>query len=313
MSFYGKIYNSIGNAFRRLKFTNENQSNKDVLKNTALSNSFMLEAQTANDHTTIGAGNRWLGMVNQDGTCLIYHLAAGTQYDSINIINDIEKNSEYDELIDFGDIITIQSPAYDEAGHLTGVVSKKYKLQEVPEVTEVIEAVESIKVINEVLGLPLGEGEELPEDTLLNRMTSTEATNADQGDRITTLENVTDVVLGLSIDKESGQITSTLVNRVEDLETSMGDLEDIGMLPDGDMSVAAILGDFTEVSGGRKSLADILGNLDHEVGENKNFAEELGTLQKTMSLVVKQLDTIDLTLESINERLTALETPDINS
>ena len=313
MSFYGKIYTAVGEAFKRIKFINSGKDNTEIP--TDLENDFILEAKSADDNIYLHSGNRWIGFKGADDNGLIYHLGPGDSSETIEVINDITQEADYDTLISWGDIITIQSPMYDETGHLSGSTTKKYKLEEVPEVSEVADAVNSIKDLNTVVGLPLPEGEELPDTSLLARMTAAEEINIDQGERLDTLESITDQVLGLTIDPNTGEVTSTLVKRVSDLEVAIGDLSEVEIEApeDEELSVAMILGNLAKVSSGRKNLAEILGNLDAEVGAERNFASEIGTLQKTLNLAVKQLDAIDLTIQSLNERLTALEEQDINS
>ncbi len=313
MSFYGKIYTAVGEAFKRIKFINSGKDNTEIP--TDLENDFILEAKSADDNIYLHSGNCWIGFKGSDDNGLIYHLGPGDSSETIEVINDITQDADYDTLISWGDIITVQSPMYDEAGHLSGSTTKKYKLEEVPEVSEVADAVNSIKDLNTVVGLPLSEGEELPDTSLLVRMTAAEEINTDQGERLDTLESITDSILGLTIDPNTGEVTSTLVQRVSDLETAVGDLSEVGIeMPEGeDLSVAAIFGDLTQVSAERKNLAEILGSLDTEVGAQRTFAGEIGTLQKTLNLAVKQLDAIALIIEDLNERLTALEEQDINS
>ena len=292
MSFYGKVYATIGNAFKRLKFDNSGKNNEAIPTN--LPDSLILEAHTSSDHAPIKSNNRWITFAESDGACLIGHGSPGSEAGQIDIIGAIGNAATYDGLITFGDIITINCPTYDSAGHIVGYTAKKYKLEEVPEVSDVIATVEDVQTINTVLGLPLADGVELPNESLIDRVANVESVNTDQDERLNDLEDIAETVLDMAIDPETGLAVSGLERRVTALEKMIGDLEDIGMImPEGkDMSVTNIFGDFTEVSGGRRSLADILGNLDHEVGEQRNFAEELGTLQRNVALILKHLDLV---------------------
>lgn len=310
MSFYGKIYTTLGNAFKRFKFINSGKNNTTVLSEFS-SDDVLLQADAANDYAIIESGNAWVGFADVDGNCKIYH--AKPQVENSNQVQDIvyeidNSGDSYDSLITFGNIITIQSPTFDAAGHINGYQSKRYKLEEVPDLSEVAFAVQDVETLNTVVGLPLPEGEDLPGATLLNRVDILENTFNKYDDRIETLESATDTYLELKRNDDGVIIGSNLVDRVGSLETKMGDLTDtgvevtkltvpvifgdlssVGIEPETSLSVASILGDLSQVSVKRTSLAEILGDLDSAVGENKNFAEELGALRNNVSLILKHL------------------------
>lgn len=291
MSFYGKVYNVIGNAFKRFKFTNKGKDSESAPN--SFSSEVTVDAETANDFLTVASGNGWLGFKKEDeGECGIYHLAprSSVSTKAQDLIKDVKNEATYDTLITFGDVITLQSPTFDEAGHINGYTTKKYKLEEVPEVGEVIATVQDVETINNVLGLPLAEGVTLPSEPLLDRVSSTETVNTNQNERIGKLEDIAEQILGVVIDPETGLAVSALEQRIKALENMIGDLHEVDMeIPDDQLSVAAIFGNLRDVASGRSSLADILGNLDEEFGVHKNYATELGTLSKNVALILKHL------------------------
>jgi hypothetical protein len=121
MGFYGRIYTALDSAIKRLKFKNCDKS-KTTIPDFV---DGQITAETSTDAFTLESGNAWLGFTvdaNQKSG-IIYHAKAQTgSQNGKDIINGgvVEKNPNYDILITFGDILTVESPTYDEAGHFNG-------------------------------------------------------------------------------------------------------------------------------------------------------------------------------------------------
>ena len=186
MSFYGKIYQEVGNAFRNFLFGNKDKTSVEFPEDENVTNDIMFEAGTSFDRGIVKSGNRWIQMaVPEDGlgnSVEVYHGPAGgetTTFTTVSGIKSFTTDAELQEkqkLIDdgkymgFGKGISFDTFTFDKAGHVVETDSVTYVLPESPNLNLGQELSESIDLINEVIGLPLPEGEELPEDNIFTRL-----------------------------------------------------------------------------------------------------------------------------------------------
>lgn len=289
MGFYGRIYTALDSAIKRLKFKNCDKTQVNIPEFI----DGQVTAESPSDVFTLQSGNAWLGFTANENqkTGIIYHAKAQTvSQNGKDIISGGVAGGDpnYDTLITFGDILTVESPTYDEAGHFNGYQTKRFKLEEVPDIVEIVDAVKDVEDLKQVVGV----AQEPPTKTLLGRVDTLEINYGTYDSRIENLEQTTDTYLEIERDNE-GKITgSNLANRTEALEKYIGnlydtgakgaelnipmifgDLSSVGVKPN-TISVASVLGDLSQVSAfEHKNLAEILGNLT-PLGET-DFATEL--------------------------------------
>ena len=204
MSFYGKIYAQMDDVFHLFQFDNvENNAN---LYTTKLADNFVLGAESFNDKLIMKAGNSWIQFVkipnpfkDELGDAVeIYHGAPmkGEEYagkaekiitnitpgalynrlisDNSTLLTNTEKNTlkgyrSEGKLLFFGDTISISSPTYDKAGHITGYKSADYILSEIPRLEEFLDMSNDIIELQEVVG-PDGYPDGSPEGTISYRL-----------------------------------------------------------------------------------------------------------------------------------------------
>lgn len=132
MSFYGKIYQQLGNVFNRLTFKSKIHSEDEAVP-TGENNEIILTAEFQGDNMSLSAGNGWIVFKKDEGNgCEIYHGAPSS--DSVYKDSTIEAIDEDPSktIIDFGDKITLKTPTFDKAGHFSGYSSQDYVLAEIP-------------------------------------------------------------------------------------------------------------------------------------------------------------------------------------
>lgn len=170
----------------------------------------MFEAGTSFDRGIVKSGNRWIQMAQpEDGktnAVEIYHGEAGGVTDSFTVITEIksfttdEELEEKQELIDegkymgFGKGVVFSTFTYDKAGHIVETDSQTYVLPESPNLNLGQELSDSIDLINDAIGLPLPEDEELPEKNIYTRLDE--------------LEEIAETVEQLDFDVYGGTIPS---------------------------------------------------------------------------------------------------------
>lgn len=179
MSFYGKIYEQMGNVFNRVGFKNKKTQTKEDFPVSSQIKDFVLQANSEGDKLTLSAGNSWIALVETpDDTdpliCSIYHQPPqkdlpNTAFATISELDQgyffkqsaskKEEIKNSDIYLDFGDKITFSSLQYDEAGHVYDVENKDYVLAEIPNLDEILEANDNIQY------LLLAVGEDFDADT----------------------------------------------------------------------------------------------------------------------------------------------------
>ena len=199
MSFYGKIYAQMDSVFNSFYF--DNTENSTAFPGGKL-NDFDLGAESFNDKVIMKAGNSWIQFVKipnpipeEHGDAVeIYHgppmtdkthagsskkvitnIQAGSLYnrlvsDSSTLLTQREKDTlkgyrSEGKLLFFGDTITISSPTYDKAGHITGYDTSSYILSEIPRLEESLNVSNDIIELQEIVGVE-GYPEECAEGTL---------------------------------------------------------------------------------------------------------------------------------------------------
>lgn len=195
MSFYGKIYNQIGNIFNKFIFVVHPQNRADKYRNPLPTEKteIILTSQTNGDSLSLENGNRWIsfGPGDKENSCYIYHSIPTPLADKFDnqedfliseIRNDLTK-AEKDEFIegekkdyyiDLGGKITLKTPVFDRTGHICKYNIQEYLFAEAPNLQELRDAVKDVNELKTIVGLPF-DGE-LPEENLLivtNRLNST--------------------------------------------------------------------------------------------------------------------------------------------
>lgn len=171
----------------------------------------MFEAGTSFDRGIVQSGNRWIQMAQpEDGktnAVEIYHAEPGgsEQKNFITVagVKDFVTDNELkekQELIDdgyymgFGKGIVFNTFVYDKAGHIVDTSAQTFILPESPNLNLGQELSDSIDLINDAIGLPLDEGEELPEKNIYTRLDE--------------LEEIAETVEQLDFDVYGGTIPS---------------------------------------------------------------------------------------------------------
>lgn len=187
MSFYGKVFAQMDDVFDSFYF--DNVEKNASLYTGKLQDDFILGAESFNDKFIMKAGNSWIQFVKianpikgESGDAVeIYHgppmagkdyageakksittIKAGSLYnrlvsDSSILLSQKEKDTlkgyrSEGKLIFFGDTITISSPLFDKAGHITGYDSTDYIVSEVPRLEEFLDMANDIIELQEVVG-----------------------------------------------------------------------------------------------------------------------------------------------------------------
>jgi hypothetical protein len=124
MSFYGKIYQEVVDIFNRLKFKNNTSSNNFPTSTPA---EITLMANGGEDAAIIEAGNKWIQFEkNGDLTCKMYHKKSGVTNKNIMTLTDKDDKVKKDTVIGYGDKIIIQTPEFDDAGHIVRHTQKTF-------------------------------------------------------------------------------------------------------------------------------------------------------------------------------------------
>ena len=200
MSFYGKIYAQMDNVFDSFYF--DNVEKNSTFYTGKLADDFILGAESFNDKLIMKAGNSWIQFVKiknpiqgELGDAVeIFHgapmtgedhqgnvskvitsIKAGNQYntliaDNSTLLTQKEKDTlkgyrSEGKLLFFGDTLTISTPKFDKAGHITGYDASSYILSEVPRLEEFLGMSNDIIELQEVVGVE-GYPEECAEGTL---------------------------------------------------------------------------------------------------------------------------------------------------
>lgn len=217
MSFYGKIYQEVGNAFRNFLFGNKDKTSTSFPKDDNVTENIMFEAGTSFDQGIVQSGNRWIKMAKPENgranEVEIYHGEAGGETDSFTTIAEIksftteEELAEKQDLIDdgkymgFGKGIVFSTFTYDKAGHVVETDSQTYVLPESPNLNLGQELSDSIDLINTAIGLPLSE---LPEKNIYTRLD-------ELGEIAETVEQLDFDVYGGTIPSEEEGVEPTIV------------------------------------------------------------------------------------------------------
>ena len=208
MSFYGKIYAQMDNVFDSFYF--DNAENSTAFPGGKLGD-FVLGAESFNDKMIMKAGNSWIQFIKipnpipeEHGDAVeIYHgppmtdkkyagsskkvitnIQAGSLYnrlvaDNSTLLTQKEKDTlkgyrSEGKLLFFGDTITVSSPTYDKAGHITGYDVSSYILSEIPRLEEFLDMSNDVIELQEIVGVE-GYPEECAEGTLGYRVYAIEA------------------------------------------------------------------------------------------------------------------------------------------
>ena len=231
MSFYGKIYQELANAFRGFKIGNKKKVSFPTESQVVNENSITIEARTFEDQVGFNTGNRWIQIVQGDKTNSfdLYHARAGkTTGETTAVIDSLlkieieeltdEQKKQYKEdnrVIDFGNIVTFTSIEYDKAGHIVAESETKYWLSD----DEIIELKARVSDLED-------RATKLEErtDKLEERADALEQRASDLEDRADVLEQrATDLEdRALALEKRA----ENLENRASALEDRATDLED---------------------------------------------------------------------------------------
>ena len=210
----------------------------------------MFEAGTSFDQGIVRSGNRWIQMAQpEDGktnAVEIYHAEPGgseqTNFITVAGIKDFVTEGELEEkqeLIDdgyymgFGKGIVFNTFVYDKAGHIADTNTQTFVLPESPNLNLGQELSDSIDLINEAIGLPLGEDEELPEKNIYTRLDDLE-------EIAETVEQLDFDVYGGVIESEEEGVEDIVVpglksdvERIDELvskhSAEIGDVEKMGL------------------------------------------------------------------------------------
>ena len=334
MSFYGKIYQEVGNAFRNFLFGNKNKSGVDFPKDENVTNDIMFEAGTSFDQGIVKSGNRWIQMAKPDdgktNSVEIYHGEPGGEATTFTTVSGIKsfttdaELAEKQKLIDdgkymgFGKGITFETFTYDKAGHVVDSDEVTYVLPESPNLNLGEELSESIDIINEAIGLPLAEGEELPENNIFTRLEDLEESQelleqmeldiyggvipppegAEEGTEPTTVEGLKAAVeridpLVQNHDKEIGDVVNSMgLYQVYDTENPRGIAETLGngwdIAPSAKWNIDATI------------AKDVIGTVDSLDTKEKVLVNAINEL-------VNRFVTNEAAIDGIITRLEALE------
>ena len=268
MSFYGKIYAQMDNVFDSFYFDNAENS---VAFPVGKLNDFVLGAESFNDKMIMKAGNSWIQFIKipnpisgEHGDAVeIYHgppmtdkayagsskkaitnIQAGNLYnklisDNSTLLTQREKDTlkgyrSEGKLLFFGDTITISSPTYDKAGHITGYDVSSYILSEIPRLEEFLEMSNDVIELQEIVGVE-GYPEECAEGTLGFRVFTLEDAfesvkeTAQTADELAkqAAESAADAAESAAAAAESAKNAEELANRVyESLEQYQAEVEE---------------------------------------------------------------------------------------
>ena len=129
MSFYGKVFYELTNAFAQMIIKNNGYGNKSV--SNPQNNTGSVPAVGLNSLFTIDTGNRWIGIsaYPDDSSCVIAHskadesannsksvLQAGVSVPAGTAITELQPEQ----------LVKITSLKYDDAGHINGGVVEEY-------------------------------------------------------------------------------------------------------------------------------------------------------------------------------------------
>lgn len=321
MSFYGKFYQEMGNAFRNFLFGNKDKKGEAFPKDTNVVNDIMFEAGTSEDQGSVLSGNRWIQMAKPaDGTTNgveIYHGAPGgstTTFSNISNIREFKTNEELKEkdklikdgkYLNFGYGVTFDSFTYDKAGHLVKTDSQEYVLPESPELNLGVILTNQVEELQEYVGLPLPQGEEQPKENILTRLDGLEETEE------ITMEMKAQVQGGFFGEGENKKEYPGLLNDVDALQEQMraiqkdvGDVALMGIYSE-ERGIAEVFGNIWNLStksawGDSATIVELIGNLDEMNTTATSLVEAINELAKSIS-------TINVAIDGLEARVLALE------
>lgn len=248
MSFYGKIYEQMGNIFNRVGFKNKKTQTKKDFPTSSQIKDFVLQANSEGDKLTLSNGNSWIALVetpdaNDPLICSIYHQPAqkdlpNTTFATISKLDqgyffkqtaskkeEIKKSKTY---INFGDKITFDSLQYDEAGHVYGVESEDYVLAEIPNLDEILAANDNIQYLLLAVGEDFDANKQ---DPLLDRTAELEKSVSEIEEAAEAAEEAAkSAAESAEVAKEQAAnaagLAESAVNRVNSLAEDIGNLTD---------------------------------------------------------------------------------------
>lgn len=152
MSFYGKVTYYLSNAFSKVIYRNANskstkpgniQVNDGTLGPGSPSYEYALSPRSRNDDVILETGNKWIVFADPQGTVSnnqirIFHQVCDSplnQGGTIQVNVDTPEENEQvakDGNINFGDLITIPTIVFDEAGHISNVTTQILQMSTPP-------------------------------------------------------------------------------------------------------------------------------------------------------------------------------------
>ena len=125
MSLYGDLYTNLTTFFHKFRFKGGADNNKHFPTNP-LGNADVIDAtpEVAYSVLSLGTGNRWIKMQEENNTINIYHAAPeGKDDDSAAEVDNTIRfsNTEQEDAVSVasGGYLTVYNNTFDEAGHLT--------------------------------------------------------------------------------------------------------------------------------------------------------------------------------------------------
>lgn len=233
MSLYGDLYTNLTTFFHKFRFKGSLDNNK-VFPENPLEDNIDLSPEIAYSTLSLGSGNRWIKMQQEEeGSGInIYHAAPeGKDIEDIsiteNIISVVSKEDANDPVSLYnGGYLKLYNNTFDEAGHLKDSEEKYFSF---PDYTTLETQVDTNKKDIVILKTQIGTAEteisslwkQLEDDgTIMTQLAAAEqnAANAikDVNEITPRVKNLEDTVNH----KDSG--VSKLNTRVEEIEESMG-------------------------------------------------------------------------------------------
>ena len=134
MSFYGKVYYQLENAFAKFFIRNSGKNKVEAPGETPDSS---IDAIGLNSEFYLDTGNKWIRLKkdssNNKDKCKFYHALLSYDEEKPDEFNSFTSFSKVDDRdnapqLEPGNTIKIQNLKYDKAGHVSYVENKYFKL-----------------------------------------------------------------------------------------------------------------------------------------------------------------------------------------
>lgn len=297
--FYGKQYQEKGLSFRDFVFQNKGKDKETFPEAT---DKEVFEATSSEDSGAIVLGNRWISLASaEDGAangCVLFHGAPGGTASVMNTISgtkaltdeEVAQLKKEGKQLHFGQGVVFEKFEYDKAGH---VIQKENDLWLMPS-APAVDLADKLQVDIEELQEVVGIGENPLETSLVPRVEKLEEDKADA-----------DVVAQIREDLDEVSEAATALRK------DFGSLSNMGVY--GNTNLVKVLGNVYNLKSDWNSSKDTvfgtIGRMD-DLALDENATSIVDAINKVLAAVSaceNSINTINIALEGLDSRLTALE------